>query len=72
MLGIVSYSRYRSCGVLGLFSPRPPLPGAIRAPPFPSQRACWQATHCKKNENKGKEKLGEEIILYENVLRNFR
>ena len=74
MLGIVSYSRYRSWGVLALFSPRLPPSGAIRAPPFPSQRTSWQATHCKKKrkQNKTKEKLGEEIILFENVLSKFR
>ena len=59
------------------FSPRLPPPETIIAPPLPSQRACWQATHGKKKKNKTKqnkrqEKLEEEIILYENVLRNFR
>ena len=65
--GIVFNSRYWSWGVLVSFSPRPPPPEAIIAPPLPFQRACWQATHCKK-QNKRQEKLEEEIILYENVL----
>ena len=71
---IVFNSRYWLWGVLVSFSTRPPPPEAIIAPPLPSQRACWQATHCKKKtkQNKRQEKLEEEIILYENVFRKFR
>ena len=63
MLGIVSYSRYKSWGFLGSFSPHPPSPETIRAPPAPRELAGWLSIHCKKQN---KEKLGE-VILKENV-----
>ena len=60
------------------FSPRLPPPETIIAPPLPSPprelagRLPMVKKKNKTKQNKRQEKLEEEIILYENVLRNFR
>ena len=50
MLGIVSYSRYKSWGVRGSFSPHPPPPETIRAPPAPRELAGRLPIYCKKTK----------------------
>ena len=52
MLGIVSYSRYRSWGVLGSFSSRPPPPETISAPPVPTELAGIVKNKTRKNWEK--------------------